>query len=98
MRSAAIARNGRVRGYRPDLPAGCFVMVSSPSGIPPFAQMRAPQECVLAHMWNNLAAAQGNKDAQAYRDLSAQHMTSAQIAEAQKLAREWKPTAQAMKP
>ena len=49
------------------------------------------QDYVRAHMWYNLAAAQGNKPATKNRDLLAKRMTPAQIAEAQKLAREWKP-------
>ena len=50
-----------------------------------------PQDYVLAHMWLNLAAARGNEDAVKGRDIVASKMTPAQIAEAQKLAREWKP-------
>jgi hypothetical protein len=42
--------------------------------------------------WFNLAAARGNKDAVKGRDMVAAKMTPAQLAEAQKLAREWKPT------
>ena len=43
-------------------------------------------------MWLNLAAAAGAKDMRELRDKIALLMTPAQIAEAQKLAREWKPT------
>jgi hypothetical protein len=50
-----------------------------------------PQDRVQAHMWFNLAAAQGENNAAESRDRMAQRMTPAQIAEAQKLAREWKP-------
>jgi TPR repeat protein len=50
------------------------------------------RDYVLAHMWFNLAAAQGFKDAFSARDKLAAKMTPAQIAEAQRLAREWKPT------
>ena len=50
-----------------------------------------PQDYVHAHMWLNLAAAQGNKFATTYRDDITRRMTPAQIAEAQKLAREWTP-------
>jgi hypothetical protein len=46
---------------------------------------------VVAHQWFNLAAATGAKDAKEMRDIVAAKMTSAQIAEAQRLAREWKP-------
>ena len=49
------------------------------------------QDYVLAHMWFNLAAAQDQKEARKLLDSLAEKMTPAQIAEAQKLAREWKP-------
>jgi hypothetical protein len=45
-------------------------------------------------MWSNLAAAKGYQAAEKKRDLLEQRMTPAQITEAQKLAREWKPTKQ----
>ena len=57
-----------------------------------------PRDYVVAHMWYSLAAAQAesgggdlSKSAAAARDKVASKMTPAQIAEAQKLAREWKP-------
>jgi TPR repeat protein len=50
-----------------------------------------PQDYVRAHMWFNLAAAGGDKAAAIRRDIVAAKMTPAQIAEAEKLAREWKP-------
>jgi hypothetical protein len=50
------------------------------------------QDYVLAYMWFNLAAVRGNKISAGYRDLTAKLMTPEQIAEAQRLAREWKPT------
>ncbi|MBP2679069.1 MAG: hypothetical protein H6Q82_2134, partial [Deltaproteobacteria bacterium] len=56
------------------------------------------QDYVLAHKWFNLAASRypaseidARKKAIHNRDLVASKMTPAQIAEAQKLAREWKP-------
>ncbi len=49
------------------------------------------QDYAQAYMWLNLAAAQGQKDAGKRRDILAKQMTPAQIAEAQRLAREWKP-------
>jgi uncharacterized protein len=49
------------------------------------------QNYVLAHTWFNLAAAQGDAKALASRDHLARMMTPAQIAEAQRLASEWKP-------
>jgi TPR repeat protein len=50
-----------------------------------------PQDYVLAHMWFNLAAARGKQEAASHRDSISERMTAGQIAEAQKLAREWKP-------
>ena len=50
-----------------------------------------PQDYVAAHMWYNLAAAREYQDAAKNRDMVAAKMTPAQIAEAQKLASEWKP-------
>lgn len=50
-----------------------------------------PQDHVQAHMWFNLAAAQGLAVGVKNRDLVAGLMTPEQIAEAQSLAREWKP-------
>ncbi len=50
-----------------------------------------PQDFVLVHMWSNLAAASGNALGAKLRDaIAAEHMTPAQIGEAQRLAREWK--------
>jgi uncharacterized protein len=45
------------------------------------------QDNVYAHMWFNIAASNGNKDAVKNRDIAAKRMTSSQMAEAQKLAR-----------
>jgi TPR repeat protein len=53
-----------------------------------------PQDYISAHMWLNLAAASGEQRGAQRRDAVARSMTPAQIAEAQKLAREWKPTTQ----
>ncbi len=55
-----------------------------------------PQDYVQAHRWFNLAASRyppGEKRDKMvkYRDIAAKKMTPAQISEAQKLARKWKP-------
>lgn len=55
------------------------------------------QDYVQAHKWLNLAAAHGYKEAAKNRDLLASHMTPTQIAEAQRLAREWKPVDELIK-
>ena len=52
------------------------------------------QDYVLAHMWFNLAASRGQEEAVKGRDAVASRMTPDQIAEAQRLAREWKPSAE----
>jgi TPR repeat protein len=57
-----------------------------------------PQDYVQAHFWTNLAASRlpasqlkMRDNAVKFRDALAVSMTPEQIAEAQKLAREWKP-------
>jgi uncharacterized protein len=58
------------------------------------------RDYVIAHMWSSLAEGGDKKGVEAQnkmtpaqaRDIVAKHMTPAQIAEAQKLVREWKPT------
>ena len=46
-------------------------------------------DLVVAHKWFNLAAARGNASALAHRVELAREMSLEQVAEAQKLAREW---------
>ena len=46
---------------------------------------------IQAHMWFNLAAARGEEKARENRDIVAKQMTTAQVVEAQRLAREWRP-------
>jgi len=48
-----------------------------------------PEDHVLAYMWVNLSAVQGNETGQSFKDLIEKVMTSEQIAEAQRLSREW---------
>jgi hypothetical protein len=50
-----------------------------------------PQDYLSAHMWFNLAASRGSGMGASDRDLVAAKMTPAQIAEAQRMAREWAP-------
>jgi TPR repeat protein len=49
------------------------------------------QDFVQAHMWYNLSAAHGEGRSAEARDDLAKQMTFTQIAEAQRLAREWRP-------
>jgi uncharacterized protein len=53
-----------------------------------------PKDYVRAQMWFILSAEHGNQTAAEKREINAQHMTPEQVADAQKLAREWKPTKQ----
>ena len=48
-----------------------------------------PTDDVLAYMWWNLAAGQGHEGAQRNKDTLEDRMTREQIAEAQRLSREW---------
>ena len=48
----------------------------------------ALQDDVYAHMWFNIAASNGHDNARSNRDLAAKRMTTEQLTEAQKLARE----------
>ena len=50
-----------------------------------------PKDYVAAYMWYTLAASRGSKKASNNRDLIAERMTSPQIAEAQRRARDWEP-------
>ena len=50
-----------------------------------------PQDYVKAYMWYSLGAANGMEAGARLRDALAKRMDPDQIAEAQKLAREWKP-------
>ena len=50
-----------------------------------------PQDYIEAHKWFNLAASRGETEALRERDALAEKMTAEERAEAQKLAREWKP-------
>ena len=49
----------------------------------------AELDLVSAHKWFNLAATRGNQEAKRYRMEIAHEMSKAQIAEAQRQAREW---------
>jgi len=46
-------------------------------------------DLITAHKWFNLAAMQGNLEARAYRAELANEMTAEEVAEAQRLAREY---------
>ena len=48
-----------------------------------------PQDDVEAYKWWNLAAAQGNAFAKSHKEIVEKKMTRQQIAEGQRLSREW---------
>ncbi|MDA9260795.1 sel1 repeat family protein, partial [Puniceicoccaceae bacterium] len=48
-----------------------------------------PEDYVESYMWLNLAAAQGDENAKHNKGILSKQMTKEQIAEAQKLSREW---------
>ena len=48
-----------------------------------------PEDFTIAYMWFNLAAAQGEENAKICKDVISEKMTKEQIAEAQKMSREW---------
>ncbi len=50
-----------------------------------------PEDKVLAYMWRNISAASGHEKAKKSKEIVSRKMTQEQIAEAQKLSREWKP-------
>lgn len=49
----------------------------------------AALDLVTAHKWFNLAAVRGNEEAKRYRMEIAREMSRAEVAEAQRQAREW---------
>ncbi len=53
-----------------------------------------PKDVIQAYQWYNLAAANGYEEGMKWRDRLARDMTPTQVAQAQFLSRNWKPTAQ----
>lgn len=74
----------RIESFEPDDAGACFQL-----GIGYSTGKGAPYDLVLAHKWFNAAAMQGSKEAAGWRSELAREMTPAQVAEAQRLAREW---------
>ena len=64
-------------------------------GVMYYAGKGVTKDFVLAHMWFNLAASQATGDDRQIsvklRDAIEKEMTREQVAEAKRLAREWKP-------
>ena len=58
-------------------------------GLMYFTGQGLPQDLVLAYMWCNLSAGQGNEVARVSKDRIEAQMTREEIAEAQRLSREW---------
>jgi hypothetical protein len=79
----------RKAGDNGDAPAQALL------GLRYFNGQGVPKDYVEAYMWLNLAASGGSDKQKVYalaRDHVAEKMTPRQIAEAQRRAREWKPT------
>ncbi len=60
-------------------------------GVMYLSGLGVPKDNVAAYMWLSVAAAQGDRHAADVRERVAKLMTQAQIAQAQNLARDWKP-------
>ena len=56
-----------------------------------FVGLGVEKDYIQAYVWGDLAVAQGSEEAIILRKLVARKMTPEEIAEARKLAREWKP-------
>jgi hypothetical protein len=56
-----------------------------------FQGQGVPQDWVQAHLWFNLAVSQGQEEARESRDGITKLLTAEQLAEAQRLARNWRP-------
>jgi hypothetical protein len=82
-----------IRWYRKAAKQG-DAMAQHSLGVMYYTGLGVPQDHVEAHKWFNLATAAGDAGAAKYRDLTSKLMTAAQIAEAQRLAREWRPKKQ----
>jgi TPR repeat protein len=76
-----VGRRGRMGGHPPGAQFALGGMY--------FTGRSVPKDYVTAHMWFNLAAAGGSKNAAWFRGALSGMMRPGQIAEAQKLACEW---------
>lgn len=56
-----------------------------------FGLVGFPKDYIKAHMWSNISATHGDKNAADFRNMLAEKMSWEQIVEAQRLVREWKP-------
>jgi hypothetical protein len=86
-----------VKWYRKAAEQG-FAEAQTNLGMMYFTGQGVPKDYVLAHMWFNLATSRypasekaKRERAEKTRDIAASKMTPPQIAEAQRLALEWKP-------
>jgi TPR repeat protein len=70
-------------------PAGCTPDALFQLGMMHSVGREGAIDLVAAHKWFNLAALRGNDEAKRYRMEISREMNKAEIAEAQRLAREW---------
>ena len=76
----------RSRAEQGDVDAQCYMGYMYRHG------HSVPKDFAQSYMWFDLAAAQGDTEATMNRDDLEKQMTAAQIAEAKRFSREWKPT------
>ena len=77
-----------IRLYRSSAERG-FVLAQFELGIRHASGFGVPEDIVLAYMFYNLAEAQGHDISRGYKDTLEEQMSTEQIAEAQRLSREW---------
>ena len=77
-----------VKWYRKAAEQG-YAMAQFNLGLMYYNGYGVPQDNVLAYMWWNLSAARGHEVAKKNKGIISKVLTKEQIAEAQKLSREW---------
>ena len=83
------AIKNRLKSYQRDAEAGAEEAQYRLGLIYSTGQQGVPLDYVMAHMWLNVAAMNGNHAARELREEVAYDMSRAEIAEAQRLARQW---------
>lgn len=79
----------RLKSYQRDAEAGADEAQYRLGLIYSTGQQGVPMDYVMAHMWLNVAAMNGNQAARELRKEIAYDMSREEIAEAQRLARQW---------
>jgi len=92
LKGQGVAQNNveAARWYRKAADQG-DVKAQNNLGVIYYGGQGVPEDHVQAYKWFAIVASTGNEQAGENRDIVAKRMTPAQIAKAQKFAREWKP-------